>query len=275
MRSGYDGYGYQNNYNGYNTSPQSGYMSRRPSGLRQHSAPYSQYRMSADYSQYQPPHNYHESESRDTVNTGESSGSASEQYGNSTDPSSENSSIDRVHAINAHKNMPMDPIEAAQNYPYGRGNDRASPMPMNNNPRPIHNTAIREEEDGRSLRAGYGGFDPYQPRRRSPPQSGPQYPQQQFQQQPQTLQQQFQQQQPQPQRAQSLRQQPQPPPERKIIRFDANPALSQEYAAENAANMAASKAVKASSAKPANAAAAAAAAAASGGKRKSWFGRKK
>jgi len=240
--------------------------------------------MSADYSQYQPPHNYHESESRDTVNTGESSGSASEQYGNSTDPSSENSSIDRVHAINAHKNMPMDPIEAAQNYPYARGNDRASPMPINNNPRPIHNTAIREEEDGRSLRAGYGGFDPYQPRRRSPPQSGPSYAQQQFQQQPQpqTLAQQFQQQQqqPQPQRAQSLRQQPQAPPERKIIRFDANPALSQEYASENAAGMAASKAVKASSAKPANAAAAAAAAAASGaagggGKRKSWFGRKK
>jgi len=230
--------------------------------------------MSADYSHYQPPHNYHESESRDTVNTGESSGSASEQYGNSTDPSSENSSIDRVHAVNAKnlQQMNMDPIEAAQNYPYGRGNDRASPMPMNNNPRPIRNTAIREEEDGRSLRAGYGGFDPYQPRRRSPPQSGPQYSQQQFQQQQQQQSQQFpsiqqQQPQPQPQRQQSLRQQPQAPPERKIIRFDANPALSQEYAPENAAMMAASKASKGGKPAPP--------AAAGSGKRKSWFGRKK
>jgi hypothetical protein len=186
LRGGYDQYGgsqYGSHSGGYNT-PSGGYLSRRPTGNnRQYSAPFAQNRMSQDYSMYNAPHVYHEGESRDTVNTGESSGSASEGWGQSTDPSSENSSIDRVHAI---KQMDH---EAAHGY--GRGS-------------PIHNTAIREEEDGRSLRQGYGYMDPYQPRRRSPPMA-----------------------------------QPAPPPERKVIKFESSAAIAAEYATENANKMAA------------------------------------
>lgn len=82
--------------------------------------------MSSEIGVY-PVQAYHSS--HDTVNTiGESSGSHStEQWGNSTDPSSENSSIDRVHAVKHDGSG-----DAYGGGMYGRGS-------------PIRGDAIREE----------------------------------------------------------------------------------------------------------------------------------
>lgn len=168
--SSYNHYGYNN---GYPSGPGSayGYGSRRTMGHRAQSAPFAQNRMSSDYSLYQGHDRYHES--HDTVNTiGGSSGSQSEPWGNSTDPSSENSSIDRVQAgvdrmsLGASDRLQViKQMEPDSNNPYGYGRGAS----------PIHNaavrdTAIREEEDGRSVR-GNNYFMPVQqgPRRSSPP----------------------------------------------------------------------------------------------------------
>lgn len=80
-------------------------------------------RYSSDYSS----HGYHEP--YDNPNAGESSGSQStEAWGNSTDPSSENSSIDRIHALNK-----PDGADGAGNAHHGQ-------------PSPVRRT-IREEFD--------------------------------------------------------------------------------------------------------------------------------
>lgn len=207
--SGHSSYGYNNYNSGYPGTP--GGYARRPIGHRVQSAPFPNHRMSSDYSMYQSP-GYH-GESHDTVGTGESSGSASEPWGNSTDPSSENSSIDRVHAVEQLKSE-------AVPYAYGRGS-------------PIHNTAIREEDDGRPMQGNY--FYQHPPRRTSPPMQA-QYP-------------------PPPPVGR-----PAPAPEKKIIKFESSAAVAAEYAAQNAAKIAAGAAGKP---------------AAKEGKRKSWFGRKK
>lgn len=95
-------------------------------------------RMSVDYSVYNSPA-YHAS--HDTVNTmGESSGSNStEPWGNSTDPSSENSSIDRVHAIKQ-----PDTGDA-----YGGNYGRGSPM----------HAAIQEENGMDNRYQSQGGYN--------------------------------------------------------------------------------------------------------------------
>jgi len=166
----YSQYGGYNN--GYPPPPSSayGYGHRRPMGHRVQSAPFAPNRMSADYSLYQGHDRYHES--HDTVNTmAESSGSQSEPWGNTTDPSSENSSVDRVQggaervSLSAERLQALKQLEPESHHSYGYG--RGAP--------PIHNaavrdTAIREEEDGRSVR-GNNYFMPVQqgPRRSSPP----------------------------------------------------------------------------------------------------------
>lgn len=122
---------YGSNYESYGTAQ---YPQRRVTNHRTASAPFLN-RMSADYSVY-PVQTYHES--HDTINTAaESNGSQStEPWGNSTDPSSENSSVDRVHAV---KHMESGDAYGGQ---YGRGS-------------PIHST-IQEESwhDGRSQYQG-------------------------------------------------------------------------------------------------------------------------
>lgn len=91
-------------------------------------------RMSSDYGVY-PIQGYQDS--YDTVHTGESSGSQStDMYGNSTDPSSENSSIDRMHPMG---NKP-------ENDAYGPGIGRRSPM----------HGAIMEEYGSQHEQYGYG-----------------------------------------------------------------------------------------------------------------------
>ena len=150
MTGGYGHYGFNP---GYPPPPSSahGYGPRRSMGHRVQSAPYNQHRMSADYSLYQGHDRYHES--HDTVNTiGESNGSQSEPWGNSTDPSSENSSIDRAQAGVERVSMSADRLQAVKqmepesHHPYGYG--RGS-TPMHN--AAVRDTAIREEEDGRSI----------------------------------------------------------------------------------------------------------------------------
>lgn len=286
--TGGGGYNHYGGYNsGYPPPPSSayGYGQRRPLGHRVQSAPFAPNRMSADYSLYQGHDRYHES--HDTVNTiGESSGSQSEPWGNSTDPSSENSSIDRVQAGHERVSLSADRLQALKqldpesHHPYGYGRGAS----------PIHNaavrdTAIREEEDGRSIR-GNNSFMPVQqgPRRSSPPV----IPQQQAypaasQRRP--MEQQHQQQHPQQQQqvqpgpksptagvnaaaaAWAGSSRPMPPQgpvrapsaaggqQRNIIKFETNTSIATEYTAPNA-----QKATVKPSAST---------------KRKSWFGRKK
>jgi len=285
----YSHYGGYNN--GYPPAPSSayGYGHRRPTGHRVQSASFAPNRMSTDYSLYQGHDRYHQS--HDTVNTiGESSGSQSEPWGNSTDPSSENSSIDRVQggveraSLSADRLQALKQMEPESHHPYGYGRGSS----------PIHNaavrdTAIREEEDGRSIR-GNNSFMPVQqgPRRSSPPVISQQqaYPAA-SQRRSVELQQQQQQQQAQagpkapnagmnaaaaawaassrPMPQQGFQQQGPPglmrgpssaqARQKNIIKFEANPSIATEYAAENAPN---------AMMKPS-----------ASTKRKSWFGRKK
>ena len=67
-------------------------------------------------------HSYHDS--HDTVNTGESSGSQSEPWTNSTDPSSENSSVDRIQSAANNNKMEYD----AYGGQYSRGSPRPQPI---------------------------------------------------------------------------------------------------------------------------------------------------
>lgn len=294
------GGGSYSHYGGYNSGypppPSSayGYGHRRPMGHRVQSAPFAQHRMSSDYSLYQGHERYHES--HDTVNTiGESSGSQSEPWGNSTDPSSENSSIDRVQggvervSLSADRLQALKQLEPESHHPYGYGRGSS---PITN--AAVRDTAIREEEDGRSVR-GNNYFMPVQqgPRRSSPPVIPQQqaYPpasqrrsvESQPQPQPQQQQQQLQgppapnagmnaaaaawaassrpmsqQAPPQPQGPPGLMRGPSSagqPRQKNIISFGNNPSIATEYAAENA-----QKAIVKPSAST---------------KRKSWFGRKK
>ncbi len=97
-------------------SPNSGgYSQSRGNGHRITSGPPYSNRMNTDYGVL-PVHQFHES--HDTVNTaGDSVGSQStEPWGNSTDPSSENSSIDRISAANKPETG-----DAYAGGPYGRG----------------------------------------------------------------------------------------------------------------------------------------------------------
>jgi len=74
-------------------------------------------------------------QSRDTINTGGSNGSASEQWNPSTDPSSENSSIDRLHG-NGHDQPQAhrEPISEEGHYTYANGqNGGYHPGYMNQN----------------------------------------------------------------------------------------------------------------------------------------------
>jgi len=118
-----------------------------------------------EYGNY-PPQGYNEP--YDNVNMGESTGSQStEPWGNSTDPSSENSSIDRLHTLNK-----LDGNDA-----YGNGH--------HNQPSPVHRT-IHEEYDqpGRRNPTQPPQMGPYQTQNRNqPPGSygpppGQHYPQQ-------------------------------------------------------------------------------------------------
>ncbi|KAI9727885.1 MAG: hypothetical protein M1828_005290 [Chrysothrix sp. TS-e1954] len=97
-------------YNGYNGAPSSyrnssyrqdyyppGNAPMRPNPYRQSTAPQMTSPAYNDQGVYPGP-SYRES--YDTVNTGGSSGSPSEPWGNSTDPSSENSSFDRIQYAN-------------------------------------------------------------------------------------------------------------------------------------------------------------------------------
>lgn len=141
-------------YDPYARAPPSSY-SRRGMGSRMSSAPSqmdrSYSRSQAGYNYYNGPsgpghdryngYPYHgQNESFDT--NGDSTGSPSERWTNSTDPSSENSSIDRIHAINKQVDGSGDAYAGAyQNglgYPNGAvQHDRSSPMPMRQQRQPI------------------------------------------------------------------------------------------------------------------------------------------
>lgn len=105
---------------------------------------------------------YGHRESRDTAYTGESNGySSSEPWGNSTDPSSENSSIDRIHAANR--------PDSGDAYGYNQGQpERISPR----------HDAIQEEygHDGTGYTQGHYAPPHNQPRK--PSGHGPGGPQQ-------------------------------------------------------------------------------------------------
>jgi hypothetical protein len=60
-------------------------------------------------------------QSRDTVNTGGSNGSASDQWHQSTDPSSENSSIDRIPGSGFDPQARREPISEEGNYTFANG----------------------------------------------------------------------------------------------------------------------------------------------------------
>lgn len=130
------GYGEYGNYG--SNSP--GYGQRRTHSQRMPN----NNRMSPENGVY-PYQGYQDS--YDTVHTGESSGSQStDLYGNSTDPSSENSSIDRMHPMVANKSD-MDAYS-------GGVVGRRSPMPMQD--------AIQEEYGSQYEQQGYGGGYPPQ-----------------------------------------------------------------------------------------------------------------
>lgn len=124
-------------------------------------------RYSSDYGVYHSQGGYHEP--YDNANAGESTGSQStEPWGNSTDPSSENSSIDRIHALNK--------LDGGD----GSGNG------YNNQHSPVHRT-IHEEYDQSERRYASQTQQqgPYQNYNRNQPQgpygappSQPQAPQQ-------------------------------------------------------------------------------------------------
>jgi hypothetical protein len=90
-------------------------------GPRQHSDPtLSRYNPSNTQGVYPTP-TY--GQSRDTVNTGGSTGSTSDQWNHSTDPSSENSSIDRIQgtAYDQQQQAHREPIAEEGNYTYANG----------------------------------------------------------------------------------------------------------------------------------------------------------
>lgn len=130
-------------YDPYARAPPSGF-SRRGIGPRMSSAPS---QMDRSYNQGQNGYNNYNGQSGQNVynahpyhgyndsfdTNGDSTGSPSEPWTNSTDPSSENSSIDRIHAVNKQADATGDAYGGAyQNGPgYANGavqHDRSSPM---------------------------------------------------------------------------------------------------------------------------------------------------
>lgn len=125
-----------------------------------------------------PAHGY--PQSFDTVATGNSNGS-SEPWGNSTDPSSENSSIDRMHAMNHKMEDPYrGPImEDGSAYPYPQGPQagyvKGPPPPTHGGPvKPLLQQQQQQQQPSHTMQQPQQQRQQYFSQQQPPPQQASQ-----------------------------------------------------------------------------------------------------